>query len=201
MKSRRLAIALFVPFVLACMVGAAALWHHSRLYYATPETESAFLRSYTPKRVIDRFRESNSFSHTRSFGGGAGRTSVGHQAGFEYHIVLRRENWMSLMNVLRDDALQQLEDDGAEVVSQSGSPRNGFRFEYKINQSIGSLTIVPLAINSDVRRNRSLPEGLEDVTVKIEQTEQWYPAGTGMIRVSSTNPFLDKKIGDTAKYP
>ncbi|MFL6438440.1 MAG: hypothetical protein ACJ71Q_12730 [Terriglobales bacterium] len=137
--------------------------------------------------MIDRFRAKEGFSNARSFGSTAGRTSVGHEAGFEYYIVLPRENWMSLMNALGDDALQQLANDGAEVAGQSGSPRNGFRFDYKTNHSIGSLTILPLAINSLVRRNRSLPEGLQDVTVKIEQTEQWYPAGTGMIRVSSTN--------------
>jgi hypothetical protein len=187
MKSHRLAIALFVPFVLACMVGATALWHYPHLYYATPETESAFLKSYTPKRVIDRFRAKESFSHTRSFGSTAGRSSVSHEAGFEYYIVLPSENWMSLMNALGDDALQQLANDGAEVVSHSGSPRNGFRFDYKMNHSIGSLTILPSAIECHVRRNRSLPEGLEDVTVKIKQTEQWYPAGIGIIRIGSTS--------------
>ena len=184
MKSYRLAIALFIPFALACILGVVAFRH--RLLYATPETESTFLKSYTPEHVIDRFREKWGSSRTRNFGGGAGHTFVTHEAGFGFHFVLRREHWMSLMNALGDDALQQLANSGAEVLSQSGNPRAGFRFDYEINQSIGSLIILPLAINSHVRRNMSLPEGLEDVDVEIQQTEQWYPTKIGVIRASAT---------------
>jgi hypothetical protein len=182
MKSHRLTIALFV---LACIVGAVALRHHFRLYYASPETESAFLRSYTPEHVIDRFRKKGSHSHTRNFGSGAGRDSVPHEAGFDFFVVLRRESWMPLMNALRDDALQQLSNNGAEVLSQGGNSQDGFRLEYKINQSMGSLRILPLAINSQIRRNMPLPQGMEDVTVKIDQAEKWFPKKMGTIRVSS----------------
>lgn len=188
MKSRRLAIALFVPFLLACMVGAIALRHHLRLFYPTPETESAFLKSYTPQRVIDRFRENKSFSSTRSNGGGAGHAFVTHQGGFKFHVVLRRENWLSLMNALRDDVLEQLANNDAEVLSQSGNPPGALRFDYRINQSIGSLTIWPLAMNSHIR-NMPLPDGMDDVTVKIEQTEKWFPKGIGTTQASLTNFF------------
>jgi hypothetical protein len=173
MKSHRLAIALFVPVLLACIVGLVAC--HFSLYYPTPETESAFLKSYTPEHVIDRFREKWGSSHSRSFGSSAGRDFVPHNAGFEFDVVLRRESWMPLLNALRDDARQQLANNGAEVLSQSGNSQDGFRFDYKINQSTGSLRISPLAIHSHIRRNMPLPQGLEDVSVKIEQTEKWFP--------------------------
>jgi hypothetical protein len=90
-------------------------------------------------------------------------------------VVLRPEKWMPLMNALRDDVLQQLADNGAEVFSQTGDPRLGFHFDYRVGKSFGSLTIAPLAINPLIRRNMSLPEGMMDVTVKIEQTERWFP--------------------------
>jgi hypothetical protein len=93
---------------------------------------------------------------------------------------------MPLMNALRDDALQQLANNGAEVLSQSGDSSDGFHFDYKINHSIGSLIISPFAIHSHIRRNMPLPHGLEDVTVNIEQTEQWFPKKTGTIRISKT---------------
>lgn len=146
MKSHRW-IWLSVPLFLACIAVVIDSWHHRHLVYPTPETESAFLKSYTPEHVIDRFREvSQSFSHTRHSGGGAGRTFVTHQAGFDFYVVLRREKWMPLMNSLRDNVLQQLANNGAEVLSQSGGPREGFHFDYKFNRSIGSLTISPLVI-------------------------------------------------------
>jgi len=173
MKSHRLAIALSVPVLLACILGSAAC--HFGLYYASPETESAFLKSYTPEHVIDGFRENWGSSHTRNFGSSAGRGFVPHDAGFEFHVVLRRESWMPLMNALRDDAQQQLANNGAEVLSQSGNPQDGFRFDYKITQSTGSLRILPVATSSGVQRNMPLPQGMEDATVKIEQTERWFP--------------------------
>lgn len=175
MKSYRLVLS--VAFLLACVAGALALWDHNRLSYPTPETESAFLRNYTPKPVIDRFRESSpSFSYIQGKGGGgAGRVFVSHEAVFQFHVVLRPEKWMPLMNALRDDVLQQLADNGAEVFSQTGDPRLGFHFDYRVSKSFGSLTIAPLTINPLIRRNMSLPEGLTDVTVKIEQTERWFP--------------------------
>ena len=75
---------------------------------------------------------------------------------------------------LRDDALQQFANNGAEVLSQSGNSQDGFRFDYRLNQSTGSLRILPVATNSHVQRNMPLPQGMEDVT-KIEQTEKWFP--------------------------
>ena len=67
------------------------------------------------------------------------------------------------MNALRDDALQQLSNNGAEVLSQSGNSQDGFRFDYKINQSIGSLRILPLTTHPHIRRNMPLPQGKEDL--------------------------------------
>ena len=173
MKTHRSAIALFVPVLLACVVGGVAC--NFGLYYATPETESAFLKSYTPEHVIDCFRENWGSSHGRSFGSSAGRTFVPHEAGFQFFVVLRRENWMPLMNSLRDDARQQLANSGAEVLSQSGDSQDGFRFDYKLNQSTGSLRILPVATTSLIQRRMPLPQGMEDVTVKIEQSEKWFP--------------------------
>ncbi|HET7209791.1 MAG TPA: hypothetical protein VFI95_24680 [Terriglobales bacterium] len=80
------------------------------------------------------------------------------------------------MNALEADALKQLANCGARIVGRTGDPRSGFHFDYKINESVGSLTILPLAPTSPAPvRNMSLPEGMEDVTVRIEQMETWFP--------------------------
>ena len=174
MRSRWLAIALFA---LVCLVAAAGVFDHVLTYYPTPETESAFLKSYTPQPVIDQFREHKASSSGRQSDGGAGHKFVTHHAGFEYRVVMRRENWVPLMAALQKDVLEQLAANDAEVVGQSGNWQDGFRIEYRIDHSIGSLTISPVTLNSRVRRNMPLPEGMEDVTVKIEQTEKWFPKG------------------------
>lgn len=177
MNSRRLAIALFTPVFLVCLVAAAGVLDHLRTYYPTPETESAFRKNYTPRRVIDRFHENKGFSFGSGFAAGAGRKYVTHQGRFQFHVVMRRENWLPLMNALQNDVREQLANNGAEVVGQSGNWQDGFRFDYRINQSVGLLIISPMAISAPARRARLLQEGMEEVTVKIEQMEKWFPKG------------------------
>lgn len=79
------------------------------------------------------------------------------------------------MNALSDDVSAQLAQNHAQILSQSGDPRDGFHFEYKLGKSIGTLTISPLSINSHIWRATPLREGLVDVTARIEQTETWFP--------------------------
>lgn len=178
MKLRPIAIALFA---LVCLFAVAGIFDHAFTYYPTPETESAFLKSYTPKLVIDQFREEKGSSSSGHMSAGAGRKFVTHEEGFEFHIVMRRENWLPLMNALQQDVLEQLGANNAEVVSQSGDWQDGFHFEYRVDHAAGSLTIAPIAPNSRIWRNKPLPEGMEGVTVKIEQTEKWFPKGIASV--------------------
>jgi hypothetical protein len=181
MKSHWEVIGLLLLSFLFCAV-VIALSYHPYLSI-TPETESAFLKSYTPEKVIKPFTENFPYSHSHFMGAKAGRDYVSHQGEFQSQVVLRPENRVPLMNALRDDVSQQLANSGAEVLSQSFDPRDGFHFDYKIGRSNGSLTISPLKLG----QRRALPEGKEDVTVRIEQAERWFPKATGMIRISATN--------------
>ena len=87
------------------------------------------------------------------------------------------------MNALRDDVTAQLQANGAEVLQQSGGPHEGFHFDYKVGKSMGTLTILPLTIDTHVRRVTPLCAGIVDVTASIEQTETWFPKGPGTIAV------------------
>jgi hypothetical protein len=182
MKSRPLALTLLIALFLACVAAGVALWDHFRLIYPSSETKSSFLKSYTPQPVIDGFRDlSQGSSYGQHQGSGAGRNSVAESSRFEFYIVLRHDQWMPLMTALEADALQQLAQNGANVVSRTGNPRNGFHLDYKITQSIGSLTILPLALTSPAPTGPPLPQGVNHVTVKIEQSETWFPKGTRTI--------------------
>ena len=177
MKSGWLATAFIVLLAVAFVIGALAWWTHTRLIYPTPETESVFLKNYTPAHVVDRFRENESFQSMHHNGAGAGDTFVTHNSGFEFYIVLRRDKWEPLMEALRDDVLQQLANDGAKVLSQTGTACDRFQLDYSIGKSVGSVTISPVEITppSQAQRNYALPRCTNDVTVKIEQTEKWFP--------------------------
>ena len=124
----------------------------------------------------ERDRAEVGSSYGQHSGGGAGRKFVTHAGGFDWHFAMRSEKWMPLMNTLRDDVSAQLVSNGAQILSQSGDPRDGFSFQYKLGKSIGTLRISPLATDSLIHRATPLCKGLVDVTVRIEQTETWFPA-------------------------
>lgn len=180
---------LFVLLLAICVFAGLRAWDGLHTLYPTPETESAFLKNYTPKSVIEHFQSNESSSNTHHSGGEAGRKFVSHEAGFEWFFAVRSEKWMPLMNALRDNVAAQLVGNGAQILSQSGDSRAGFHFDYKLGKSVGSLTILPLAIISPrlIHRAAALPEGTVDATARIELTERWFPKEPGTIQISFNN--------------
>lgn len=194
MKSHRLAIRLlFSLLVLGFAVAAVGIsvdyWHHVHLSYPTQESESYFLRNYTPEHVVTSFSEGQSSSHAVHMTGSAGREYVSHEGGLEFYVALRQENRIPLMNGLRDYTVQELARYGAIVHRQSGDPLNGFHFDYEIGKTLGSLTILPVEINPSgpIHRGPSLPAGMEDVCVRFEQVERWFPRGPRRIETDVTD--------------
>lgn len=166
-----------------CVAAALGIWEQRHTLYPTPETKSAFLKNYTPKSVIERFQAGEGSSHGHHSGGTAGHKFVTHTAEFESHFAMSSENWMPLMNALRDDVSAQLAHNGAQILSQRGDARAGFHFEYRLGKSFGTVTISPLSIHSRNNRATLLSQSLVDVTARIDQTETWFPKAPGTIVV------------------
>jgi len=177
MKSHRILIGVSFLVIGFCgVVLVPATWEHFYTLYPTPESETAFLKHYTPKLVIEKFREPNeSLANGQHKGDQAGPEFVTHTAGFDWHFAMRTDRWEPLMNALREDALTQLQANGANILRQSGDPHSGFHFDYRIGKSIGTLAILPLSLDSQVHRVMALPKGTVDVLACIEQTERWFP--------------------------
>src|SRR5215472_9367222 len=101
MKSPRVLIALSV---LLLTVGWL-IW--GRVHTFSPfETESAFLKNYTPTNVLNRFNEGKA-SYASGRGAGSGQDSVTLTADFGGDFALCSENFMPLMDALRDDVATQ----------------------------------------------------------------------------------------------
>ncbi len=83
------------------------------------------------------------------------------------------------MSALEEDALEQLARSRAAVLKETGNEKDGFRFEYRLDKSVGTFTIYPVVVTPPSRMGRKWPltDGTEYVTVKIEQTEKWFPKG------------------------
>ena len=154
------------------------------MLYPSPENESAFLRRYSPEQVIKSFACNRSLASSNYKSSAAGWKYVSRKAGQEWILSVRAEDWMPLMDALKQDASEQLASNGAQILSENGGPRTGFHFDYKDGHIFGSLTILPLTVSSSVHRAKPLPQDLADISARIEQTEMWFPNTPGLMQTS-----------------
>ena len=180
MKPRRISLAFSVLLLAVGLFAVPIVWIHFQTLYPTAETESSFLKNYTTRSVIERFEDKRAIRTTSAYkGGDAGRKFVTHTAQFYESFGLRTEECIPLMNALRDDMARQLVENGASILSENGDARQGFRFDYQIDKSLGSVTIMPL---TSTPRMRQLPTGSLDAGTSILITEKWFPKKPSMIR-------------------
>lgn len=188
MKSRRPLIALSVLLLTVGVVVLPLVWdrvhtlHPSPLALA-PETESAFLKNYTPSNILNRFN-SGQASYSVGRTAGAGKQSVTHSATFDGYFALCSEKFMPLMDALRDDMATQLVGNGARILSQVGEAPAGFHFDYKLGKTVGSVTISPLELPPHVSRKLPPPNCMVDIHTSIDVAEKWLPKEPGLIQVS-----------------
>lgn len=176
MKSPRVLIA----FSLLLLDVGWSLWNRGHTFSPT-ETESAFLKNYTPTSVLNRFNDGQA-SYSNGTGTGYGRDSVTHKANFEGDFALCSERFMPLMDALRDDIAARLAGNGARILSQIGDARAGFHFDYKLGKTVGSVTITPLELTPlDPARvlghSRPVPNCMVGIHTRIDVAEEWFPKG------------------------
>lgn len=182
MTARRLLIA--IPLV-ALLVAPVVLFlvDRANLVYPTPDTETEFLRAYTPNRVLDRFRSSKYSSWEASSGpDAAGLGFATHKRSFDQQLVMRTSQLAPLMAALSQDAISSLAATGAQVISQTGNDTGGVRLHYFAGKSTGTVTIKPPDPNADSARHPPLHlcPGDVDVRVHIAIEETWFKSGSPM---------------------
>lgn len=187
MNSSRAWIALYFA-VLTLLVSAIgwSTWHSVHIYPGTPETEGAFLKHYTPVEVLNKFNNSQAY-YSNGGGDTAGSRFVTHTATFEGNFALCSEQFMPLMNALSDDVAAQLVKGGAHITSQIGVAEAGFHFDYKLGKTLGSVTVAPLQLTSDLSTlSQSIPQPkcMAGVKTRIDVVERWFPNEAGFMRVS-----------------
>jgi hypothetical protein len=179
---KKLAFVILVAAGLLCLIPVV---QHFSYVYPTPETESAFLKNYTPDTVVGRFQRMNHGAQESSTtSAGAGRKFVSNERVFEPRFVIKSRDWMPLMVSLDQDLSFQLSHQGAEIVSQTGDPREGYRIEYQADKSFGEVTLEPLRLVSvaSVPGPRAvLPDDEQAVDLRITIHEKWFKSKPGMI--------------------
>jgi hypothetical protein len=176
MKSPQVLIALSV---LLLAVGVP-IWGCVHTFSPAPETESAFLKNYTPTNVLKRFDDGQA-SYSSGRGSGAGYESVTHTAMFDESLFLCSEKFMPLMDALSDDVAAQLVGNGARILSQIGVAQAGFHFDYKLGKTVGSVTISPLELTPLLTQTIPRPNCMVGVHTRIDVAEQWSPKEPGLV--------------------
>jgi hypothetical protein len=170
-----------------------AIWliDHFSYIYPTPSTESAFLKNYSPRTVIEVFqRKDERANHTNSVSASAGRKFASHDSVFESRFVIKSRDWMPLMLALDDDLSSQLSRRGAEILTHTSEPRDGYHAQYQADNSVGEVAVEPLRLISlaSVSGPRAiLPDDEQAVDLRITIREKWFKTKPGMItaKVSS----------------
>jgi hypothetical protein len=180
MKPRPALIALSVLLLSVGLVVFIRAFLNRHTVYPTHETESAFLKNYAPRSAVEPF-ESKQFNSQWFYqeSAAAGKGFATRQAAFHGKVAIKPAKWMSLMTALNNDVSIQLLRDGAQILSATGDPRDGFHFDYKLGKSYGAVTISPL----ETDRNPQVPEGCVQAVVDVALSEKWFPKEPGIITV------------------
>lgn len=140
----------------AISVGLLVFWGistiaHARYVYPTPETQSDFLKTYSPIDMVNLFKEKYS-SHASTSGESiAGYRFVTHRADRQEYFVVKTEAKPALVSAIQDDISTQLLKVGARITAQTQTA-SGIEIRYEVGNTRGLVSI-------------TAPEGVDPRTV------------------------------------
>lgn len=162
---------------IACLLALMLLLAHyadSRMVYATPDRESAFLKSYSPDNTIKGFAIPN-WGVTGSSGNsaGAGYGEARFKKDFDSRFVIRPEDRHGLSMALTETIVAMISDTGAQLTEQTGNENDGFQFKYTAGKSAGTITLGPVRQGPSKPWFRYLNPGEIPVQVQMTIRETW----------------------------
>lgn len=147
---------------------------HFLYVYPTPETESAFLKTYTAAPVIERFKAMQSSTWQGSADATAGRKFVSRHKEEEHHFVIETGLETPLIGAMKDDISAKLNQQGARIISQTNFPA-GFEVRYELGQSRGIIALDPVQ-GVDVRMIMGripMSPKTEAIMLRVRIAETW----------------------------
>jgi hypothetical protein len=160
--------------LLVAAVAAFAINIHQRVSLG-PDTQSAFLKNYNPRSLIERFACGNIVpsSFGPSHGASAGVGFVSHQSSFTAFIEIDEAHWVPLTQALAADVNKQLLLRGGE---RNGAGKDATSlFYYQDGRSIGSVSIPPLVPYDWITNNFDRHAGCTPVLVNVYIDEVFVP--------------------------
>jgi hypothetical protein len=185
MKAHRATILapISILFLVGVIVAVAAIGHLRYRYSPGVEHESAFLRNYSPRPVIELFSfKQDPLSIGDGTSSGAGWKFVTNERKIDPTFAIRADMRTPLMTALSEDMAAQLTRNGSTIISRRGDPAGEFHFSYKDGTSVGSITLLLLSDQARSSRNASLAEGVKEVRANIVISERWFPHESGAVQ-------------------
>lgn len=170
-------VRVLVGVLTGCSIcGAVALGvEQYRIVYPTAENKSAFLKTYTPDSVVEKFKVDATGSEAWEASDGAETGFATHMVGYEPTVAIRASDWTALMQAVKEDIDSRLTLEAAEIVSECGNAQDGFKIEYVLGNSEGTVTVDPI---HSVAREAGMANGAgtAQVRFKIQIREKWFRA-------------------------
>jgi hypothetical protein len=146
------------------------------IVYPTPDTESAFLKAYSPNSTIEQYKDARVAAMTNGRTAAADKGFASYEENFEPIVVIRNEEWVALIQDLRKDVALQLAAQKAAIFEESGSVDSGFKVRYAIGHSEGTVTIDPLQTLDGSQLGTGRTAETATVRLRIRIQEKWFRA-------------------------
>ena len=155
------------------MVIVRAVVARADVVYPNLETESAFLRSYTlPIESLPGISLAAGLSGPDA----AGRGCAFHQREFQTWFAITSGNQLDFMAAVQRDLESRLSAERSQMISENGSPSEGFQFQYVAAKTQGSVIVDPLVIDDPASATfkAGLDSGRIAVKLRIRISETWH---------------------------
>jgi hypothetical protein len=176
-KSRQLLKILLIvlPILFLCVLILRVIVSDAEIVYPSPETQSAFLRSYTLAEAIAPLSPLRS---QLSGPDSAGRGCAFHQRESQSWLLIASGNSPALMAAVRQDLESRLSRDGSQIVAEKGNASERFQYDYAVGKTKGSVIVDPLVIAdaASVAGQAGLRPGQLAVKLHVQISETWYKA-------------------------
>lgn len=172
-KSRKLLKPLLItlPTLLLCVAIFRIVVARADIVYPNPETESAFLKSYTLANAIV---PGSPLASGVSGPDSAHHGCASHQREFQFWVAIPRGRDLAVMAGVRRDIESRLTRQGSQIIGASGDPLAGFQYDYAVGKTKGSVFIDPLVL-ADSFASQAGPGQLA-VKLRVRISETWYMA-------------------------
>jgi hypothetical protein len=148
-------------------------WTDSHRIIAGPQNQSAFYRVYDPEEILKRFRSPKE-GYGEGFNSGAVQDTefIRHSKSFEREFTIESRRKTELVAAIDQQIQNELQLPGTHPVNRVEEPSGNFKYNYTTPNG-GGFIVVHLPVYCPVQRNMALPDGLEDLCLKINLEETW----------------------------